>query len=124
MLNIQREDAIKLVQKAIRAGIFNDLGSGSNVDICIITKDGKEMLRNYDKANPRMILFAEVGIGMACLTEDRRTASFARVQVCKGDNSGTERESREIGEFGICGGGRSSGVDGYAVRRYDVKLIT
>ena len=23
---------------AIRAGIFNDLGSGSNVDVCVITK--------------------------------------------------------------------------------------
>jgi len=26
------------VADAIRAGIFNDLGSGSNVDVCVITK--------------------------------------------------------------------------------------
>ena len=38
---------------SIRAGIFNDLGSGSNVDLCIITKDGKEYLRNYETPNER-----------------------------------------------------------------------
>ena len=32
-------DAIALVQRAIGAGIFNDLGSGSNCDICIIRTD-------------------------------------------------------------------------------------
>lgn len=29
---------MKLVADAIKAGIFNDLGSGSNVDLCVITK--------------------------------------------------------------------------------------
>lgn len=33
-------DAVQLVQRAIGAGIFNDLGSGSNCDICIIRMDG------------------------------------------------------------------------------------
>ena len=33
------EDAKKLVARAIRSGIYNDLGSGSNVDLCIINKD-------------------------------------------------------------------------------------
>jgi len=41
------------VAASIRAGIFNDLGSGSNVDLCIITKDGKEYLRNYETPNER-----------------------------------------------------------------------
>jgi hypothetical protein len=27
---------------------MNDLGSGSNVDLCIITKDGVEYLRNHE----------------------------------------------------------------------------
>lgn len=36
--DMTKEEAIKLVQNAIRAGIFNDLGSGSNVDICVIAK--------------------------------------------------------------------------------------
>lgn len=33
------EDAKKLVVRAIKSGIYNDLGSGSNVDLCIIYKD-------------------------------------------------------------------------------------
>jgi 20S proteasome subunit beta 2 len=36
---MSRDEAIALVTRAIRAGIYNDLGSGSNVDICVITKD-------------------------------------------------------------------------------------
>jgi 20S proteasome subunit beta 2 len=42
------------VSKAIQAGIFNDLGSGSNVDVCIITKDRTDMLRNYLKPNEKV----------------------------------------------------------------------
>ena len=34
----QREEGIQLVSEAICAGIFNDLGSGSNVDVWVITK--------------------------------------------------------------------------------------
>jgi 20S proteasome subunit beta 2 len=51
--NLDREAAIALVHKAISAGIFNDLGSGSNVDITVITKDKVDILRNYDTPNPR-----------------------------------------------------------------------
>lgn len=47
--NLTRKEAIALVARAIRAGVFNDLGSGSNVDVCVITKSGTEMLRNYEK---------------------------------------------------------------------------
>ena len=49
----QRDEAVKLVRDAIAAGIFNDLGSGSNVDICVITKDKVEYLRPYDEANQK-----------------------------------------------------------------------
>jgi 20S proteasome subunit beta 2 len=51
--NMTREEAVSLVRDSIRAGIFNDLGSGSNVDICVITKDKTEYLRNYETPNPR-----------------------------------------------------------------------
>ena len=44
----QRQEAIDLVARAIRSGVFNDLGSGSNVDVCVIKKDKTEMLRNYE----------------------------------------------------------------------------
>lgn len=38
---------------AIEAGIFNDLGSGSNVDVCIIKKDSVDYRRNFVKPNER-----------------------------------------------------------------------
>lgn len=38
---------------AIKAGIFNDLGSGSNVDVVVISKGGVEILRNCITPNER-----------------------------------------------------------------------
>jgi len=42
------DEGKQLVRDAINAGIFNDLGSGSTVDLCIITKNGVEYLRPYE----------------------------------------------------------------------------
>jgi len=51
--NLEEKEAVSLVEEAIQAGILNDLGSGSNVDICIITRDrGMRMLRNYWQIPP------------------------------------------------------------------------
>jgi len=50
--NMKKADAMLLVKHAVEAGIFNDLGSGSNVDLCIIDKKQKvEYLRTYFEAN-------------------------------------------------------------------------
>lgn len=51
--DMSKEEAMALTARAIRSGIFNDLGSGSNVDLCVITADGKEMFRNYETPNPK-----------------------------------------------------------------------
>jgi len=48
---MEREEAMQLVRDAIAAGIFNDLGSGSNIDLCVITADKTEYLRPFDVAN-------------------------------------------------------------------------
>lgn len=45
--NLNKQEAMQLVTRAIRGGIFNDLASGSNVDLVIITKDGAEMIRGH-----------------------------------------------------------------------------
>lgn len=57
---MSREEACVLVARAIKSGIFNDLGSGSNVDLCIIcaapgtpTGTATEYLRNYETPNAR-----------------------------------------------------------------------
>merc|ERR1711966_355610 len=47
--DMTKEEAKILVRDAIRAGIFNDLGSGGNVDLTVIAKDTPaEILRNYE----------------------------------------------------------------------------
>ncbi|CAI9275140.1 unnamed protein product [Lactuca saligna] len=50
---LTRDEGVNLVTKAICSGIFNDLGSGSNVDVCVIEKGKKEYLRNHLTPNPR-----------------------------------------------------------------------
>ena len=44
--NFTMDEAIALVVKAVKAGIDHDLGSGSQVDLCIITSDG---VANYTR---------------------------------------------------------------------------
>jgi 20S proteasome subunit beta 2 len=51
--NLTEAQAVKLASDAILAGIFNDLGSGSNVDVAVITKDKTTLKRNYIKPNEK-----------------------------------------------------------------------
>ncbi|GJQ85604.1 Prosbeta2 [Trypoxylus dichotomus] len=51
--DLTEEEGKQLVRDAIAAGIFNDLGSGSNVDLCVIRKGSVEYLRTYDEANTK-----------------------------------------------------------------------
>lgn len=49
--DMDEEAAVLLVRDAIRAGIFNDLGSGSNVDVTVIRKGGEVTRhRTYENA--------------------------------------------------------------------------
>ena len=53
---MEKSEAIVLVAEAIESGVFNDLGSGSNVDVTVIAQgdDAKckvEVLRNYRMGN-------------------------------------------------------------------------
>lgn len=51
--DMTEEEAKAIVHKAISSGIYNDLGSGSNVDLCVIYKDRVNFLRGYDESNQR-----------------------------------------------------------------------
>ena len=51
---LSRDDAVKLCSDAILAGIFNDLGSGSNVDVAVITKEKTTLMRNFITPNVRV----------------------------------------------------------------------
>jgi 20S proteasome subunit beta 2 len=60
--DLSEADAIELVSQAIQSGIFNDLGSGSNVDVTVIKKGRTigesevKYLRNYLTPNPRLFV--------------------------------------------------------------------
>ncbi|CAL8281493.1 unnamed protein product [Gadus morhua 'NCC'] len=47
--NMELEEAKLLVKDAVTAGILGDLGSGSNVDLCVISKANVDYLRGYDQ---------------------------------------------------------------------------
>ncbi|XP_041082494.1 proteasome subunit beta type-7-like [Polyodon spathula] len=51
--NMELEEAQRLVQDAITAGIFCDLGSGSNVDLCVISKGSVDILRPFNQLGKR-----------------------------------------------------------------------
>merc|ERR1712107_470593 len=53
--DMSEEDAKQLVRDAIRAGIFNDMGSGSYVDLVVIKpKDDVQYLRTFEKPTSRV----------------------------------------------------------------------
>lgn len=52
--DLSKEEAIQLVVTAIEAGIYHDLGSGSNVDVCVIMKGKVEYLRNLKHDNHKV----------------------------------------------------------------------
>lgn len=89
----QFEEAKELVADAIRAGIFNDLGSGSNVDLTAIHMDGKvTIMRNYDRPNPKPTINLDYTFppgATAVLTETRQPVVMRNfrelVQVIDGD---------------------------------------
>lgn len=43
-----------MVIRAVEAGIYNDLGSGSNVDLCVIQRGKTEFYRNFVSKNKKM----------------------------------------------------------------------
>ncbi|XP_054717976.1 proteasome subunit beta type-7-like [Uloborus diversus] len=51
--NLTKEEGQQLVRDAVAGGVFHDLGSGSNIDMCIITREGAEYIRPYDVANQK-----------------------------------------------------------------------
>ena len=52
--NMNEQEAVELVKDAIEAGIFHDLGSGSNVDIFIVRRTGCEKKEDYKVYNQKI----------------------------------------------------------------------
>ena len=80
-----REEAIKLCVAAIEAGIYHDLGSGSNVDVCVITKGKYEMLRNLRHDNSKV--FSKPG-GYQFRKDRVQVLEEVRIKVGPGAHAG------------------------------------
>ena len=79
---MSENEARDLVCDAIRAGIFNDLGSGSNVDVCIIRKDGSvQNMRNYQTPNAQSSLRATVTVPHKALHFPAGTTKVVREDI-------------------------------------------
>ncbi|KAJ8920629.1 hypothetical protein NQ315_004768 [Exocentrus adspersus] len=53
--DLDEEAGVQQVRNSIAAGVFNDLGSGSNIDSYIIRKGATDYRRTYDEANKKGI---------------------------------------------------------------------
>lgn len=51
MEDITVEEGVEVVRQAAQAGILNDLGSGSDIDICVITRDDVRLWREEAKSH-------------------------------------------------------------------------
>ncbi|KAL7261208.1 hypothetical protein ACSBR1_006783 [Camellia fascicularis] len=85
------DGGINLVCEAICSGIFNDLGSGSKVDVCVITKGHTEYLRNHQLPNPSTYVNAK-GCSFPKKTEVLLTKITAVRQMVSVTKGGDEME--------------------------------
>eukprot|EP00611_Tribonema_gayanum_P010813 TRINITY_DN2092_c0_g1_i6.p1 TRINITY_DN2092_c0_g1~~TRINITY_DN2092_c0_g1_i6.p1 ORF type:complete len:329 (+),score=62.14 TRINITY_DN2092_c0_g1_i6:69-1055(+) len=87
---ISEEAAMDLVCLAIAAGIDNDLGSGSNIDLCIIRKNAVEYHRSYQQLQQpqRTARTADTGGG--------RTDIMIRVRQTRATAAATSLARRNI----------------------------
>ncbi|DBA02501.1 TPA: hypothetical protein N0F65_010973 [Lagenidium giganteum] len=82
--DLEEEEAVKLVQDAILAGIFNDLGSGSNVDITVIKRVGDkvEVKKDINSIKPNEVSELRSQINRDVVTHiprgATRTCAFGR----------------------------------------------
>jgi 20S proteasome subunit beta 2 len=56
---LNEQEAVDLVKDAIEAGIFHDLGSGSNVDIYVVKRTGCDKKEDYRVHNKKVFSQSE-----------------------------------------------------------------
>ena len=81
---MSEEDAKALVRDAILAGITNDLGSGSNVDLTVIRNNGEvQRFRNLVKAEKKYTSSAGLHMerGTTAVLKEHIAAVRAQVEV-------------------------------------------
>ena len=49
------DSAVHIIKQAVLAGIYNDIGSGGNIDLCVLTQTGLSYSRNSYKNDAKQI---------------------------------------------------------------------
>ncbi|ODN84444.1 hypothetical protein L202_00394 [Cryptococcus amylolentus CBS 6039] len=111
--NMTKQEAIDLVARAIESGIWNDLGSGSNVDVAVITKAGTEMLRNYRTPNERgtksrNYIFRR---GTTAWTKESIRSLIVKEEIKSTSGAGKEQPGVEVKGV-VAGAGAGAGAAG------------
>ncbi|KAF2399917.1 N-terminal nucleophile aminohydrolase [Trichodelitschia bisporula] len=101
---LTRDEAVKLCSEAILAGIFNDLGSGSNVDVCVITPEKATLLRNYIQPNQREPKMRNYRF-------EKGTTAVLSEKVITREDISKYVTVHELGEDGAAGTGEKMEVD-------------
>jgi 20S proteasome subunit beta 2 len=77
------------------AGIYNDLGSGSNVDLCIITKEGVEYKRNLNYLQGKLYerkIPVDYDSRPRHIIKEKKVATLADVEVVAGEPEAMEED--------------------------------
>mmetsp|Transcript_48951 Transcript_48951/g.72774 ORF Transcript_48951/g.72774 Transcript_48951/m.72774 type:complete len:287 (-) Transcript_48951:108-968(-) len=95
--DMSESEAVELVKKSILAGIFNDLGSGSSCDTCVIRMDGTtEVTRGAVAPNPVAPLRAAINrsskLNIGKGTTPVLSTTFTPARVTLADVTVTEME--------------------------------
>jgi len=94
--DMSREEAMDLVQRGILSGITNDMGSGSNVDLVVITKDGAETIRGrYQTKIPAKTKEIKFPVGTTPTFGKPKVTKFVKVET-QIDTSIREEEDRKM----------------------------
>jgi len=95
--NMNETEGLNLVVGAIRAGIFNDLGSGNNVNICIIRNNGEvTYTRGFQKPNEKSDLVAKVNLPPLAFTFPRGTTEIIKEKIIIFDQEDEDNNNYSI----------------------------
>jgi len=82
------EEGKQLVIRAIEAGIIHDLGSGSNVDLCVLTKGTSDLIRNIKKDHSKVYSRPKPYVFTPGTTNILRTYKFPNVEKIEIEDEG------------------------------------
>jgi 20S proteasome subunit beta 2 len=86
--DMSEEEAKSLVHAAISAGIYNDLGSGSNCDLCVIRKGSVNYIRGYDVPSEKLFKIQyQIPRGTTAVLDTKIVDLKKHVEVTEGDDA-------------------------------------